>query len=554
MLSILINAYACSPDMGSEPGMAWNWCVNLAKHCELHIITEGEFRDKIEAALPALPQEKNMHFYYNPVSDEIRKMCWNQGDWRFYFYYKQWQKKTLQIAQEIIKKRHIDLIHQLNMIGFREPGYLWSINEKPFSKTQRYSLLLSYLINDTHFSDDENEDDHFKQLLVLWAMDRLANFSDDQNYITSMTEPHQDMEDELEDLEDQVMELPKEESYQDKYNIYRTWYEDENNYAYRYDWKYLNALSAGDKELLKNSKYGDKMLSYLDTWEEYVAWYLDGQNVELDSITQDDISYYVTNDYVETKLITPKSTGKVYSDKFTSYTVEVSSPMTVLDINGNEKKEFKAGEGFKVRIPLSEIKDKTINYSIKVKGDFDFEELLLHYMLPPSRYEMPSDSQVYLYQLLRTSAVNRNCSTTKTLKDDIELNFTQKVGDLNIKVIDTSTGNNLSKATVQIEDEKGNIVYRYETTEKDFNVTLPTGNYLVKQTVTPLNYEAITVQMRVSVEENGESNVVLENAPLVNVPDTNMTSYMPLIGFITLIFGILILGIIIRTKKYEQDF
>lgn len=132
MLTLLINAYACSPNMGSEPGMAWNWCVNLAKHCELHIITEGEFRDKIEAVLPALPQGKNMHFYYNPVPERIRRMCWNQGDWRFYFYYKQWQKKTLQIAQEIIKKHHIDLIHQLNMVGFREPGYLWNINEKPF--------------------------------------------------------------------------------------------------------------------------------------------------------------------------------------------------------------------------------------------------------------------------------------------------------------------------------------------------------------------------------------------------------------------------------------
>lgn len=132
MLSILINAYACSPNMGSEPGMAWNWCVNIAKYCELHIITEGEFRDKIETVLSTLPQGKNMHFYYNPVSAEIRKMCWNQGDWRFYIYYDKWQKKTLQIAQEIIKKHHIDLIHQLNMVGFREPGYLWSINEKPF--------------------------------------------------------------------------------------------------------------------------------------------------------------------------------------------------------------------------------------------------------------------------------------------------------------------------------------------------------------------------------------------------------------------------------------
>lgn len=132
MLSILINAYACSPHMGSEPGMAWNWCVNLAKHCELHIITEGEFQNKIDAVLPSLPQGKNMHFYYNPVTEEIRKMCWNQGDWRFYKYYKEWQWKTYLIAKDICKQTHIDILHQLNMIGFREPGYLWKIPNIPF--------------------------------------------------------------------------------------------------------------------------------------------------------------------------------------------------------------------------------------------------------------------------------------------------------------------------------------------------------------------------------------------------------------------------------------
>lgn len=132
MLSILINAYACSPNMGSEPGMAWNWCVNLAEHCELHIITEGEFRDKIEEVLPALPQGKNMHFYYNPVSEEIRRMCWNQGDWRFYKHYRDWQWKTYLMAKEIIQQHSIDIVHQLNMIGFREPGYLWKIENKPF--------------------------------------------------------------------------------------------------------------------------------------------------------------------------------------------------------------------------------------------------------------------------------------------------------------------------------------------------------------------------------------------------------------------------------------
>lgn len=130
MLKVLINAYACSPGMGSEPGMAWNWVTNLAKFCELYIITEGEFWEKIEAAVPTLEQGGNMHFYYNPVSDEIRKICWNQGDWRFYKYYRQWQWKTYLMAKGICEKERIDVLHQLNMIGFREPGYLWKLSKE----------------------------------------------------------------------------------------------------------------------------------------------------------------------------------------------------------------------------------------------------------------------------------------------------------------------------------------------------------------------------------------------------------------------------------------
>lgn len=129
-MKILINAYACSPGMGSEPGMAWNWVSNLARFCELYIITEGEFRDKIEEVVPTLEQGKNMHFYYNPVSEEIRKMCWNQGDWRFYKYYREWQWKTYLMAKDICSKEQIDILHQLNMIGFREPGYLWKLSKE----------------------------------------------------------------------------------------------------------------------------------------------------------------------------------------------------------------------------------------------------------------------------------------------------------------------------------------------------------------------------------------------------------------------------------------
>lgn len=126
-MNVLVNAYAISPFRGSEPGMGWNWCSHLAANCNLHIITEGEFRNEIERVLPDLPHASHMHFYYLPVADRVRRMCWNQGDWRFYFYYARWQKRALQLARRICTDNHIDIIHQLNMVGFREPGYLWRI-------------------------------------------------------------------------------------------------------------------------------------------------------------------------------------------------------------------------------------------------------------------------------------------------------------------------------------------------------------------------------------------------------------------------------------------
>ena len=132
MLKILVNAYAISPDRGSEPGMGWNWCVRLANEYKLFIITEGEFREEIERVLTTLPQAENMRFYYLPVSDRIRRMCWNQGDWRFYLHYRRWQKRALSQAREICREQTIDIIHQLNMVGFREPGFLWKISGPKF--------------------------------------------------------------------------------------------------------------------------------------------------------------------------------------------------------------------------------------------------------------------------------------------------------------------------------------------------------------------------------------------------------------------------------------
>ena len=159
MLNILINAYACNPNMGSEQGMGWNWVKHISEYCNVYVITESEYKKENDVALEcndilkngngtdnyknhygiSLAQSKRIHFYFVPVGDnehdskKIRRMCWDQGNWWFYFKYAKWQKKAYYVAKHIIdeleaKNERIDVMHQLNMAGFREPGMLYYIN------------------------------------------------------------------------------------------------------------------------------------------------------------------------------------------------------------------------------------------------------------------------------------------------------------------------------------------------------------------------------------------------------------------------------------------
>ncbi len=130
--------------MGSEPGMGWHWIVSLAQYCDCYVISEGEFRPKVEQWMTQSENKllaEHIHFYWLPIdgdddkqNERIRRMCWNQGDWRFYHYYRQWQKRAAECAREIVDSQSntenpIQVLHQLNMIGFREPGYLWQVSK-----------------------------------------------------------------------------------------------------------------------------------------------------------------------------------------------------------------------------------------------------------------------------------------------------------------------------------------------------------------------------------------------------------------------------------------
>jgi glycosyltransferase involved in cell wall biosynthesis len=127
---VLVSAFACGPNWGSEVGMGWNWVIHMAAHHQLWVITEEAFRPDIEAKLDQLQLRYPPRFHYISIGEKGRKLFWEQGSLQFYGHYRRWQKKALALAEQLCLKNSIELVHQLNLIGFREPGYLWQLSDR----------------------------------------------------------------------------------------------------------------------------------------------------------------------------------------------------------------------------------------------------------------------------------------------------------------------------------------------------------------------------------------------------------------------------------------
>ena len=126
-LKILVSCYACSPFRGSEPGMGWSFVKGISDFHEVHVLVEQlKWESDIHKYLDEHPELKaNLKFY--DIKKKRRKRLRKIWPPSYYWFYKQWQQKAYQLAVKLHETEHFDLVHQLNMVGFREPGYLWKL-------------------------------------------------------------------------------------------------------------------------------------------------------------------------------------------------------------------------------------------------------------------------------------------------------------------------------------------------------------------------------------------------------------------------------------------
>ena len=125
-LNVLISAYACNPYLGSENQVGWNVVSRISKKHNVTVIVSSSNKNDIRSFNKKNHRYRKIKFIFiNHKRFSLIEKIWAPS---YYWSYKIWQKEAFIIARKLHKIKNFDLCHQLNMIGFREPGYLWKLN------------------------------------------------------------------------------------------------------------------------------------------------------------------------------------------------------------------------------------------------------------------------------------------------------------------------------------------------------------------------------------------------------------------------------------------
>lgn len=125
-MKLLISAYACAPNRGSEHGSAWNWTSEAARLGEdVTVLVSPAHRDAILAATERDPVLQRIRWLFPEVAfwplQQGKEPVWERT------YNLLWQREALRVARALHREQPFDLVHHLTWGGVRAPTFLGTL-------------------------------------------------------------------------------------------------------------------------------------------------------------------------------------------------------------------------------------------------------------------------------------------------------------------------------------------------------------------------------------------------------------------------------------------
>lgn len=114
-MNVLLIAYACEPNNGSEPGVGWNWAIRLSKFVNLTVITRKNNKSLIDNELSS-KRYSNIKFVYHDLESLV--FIKNISSFSLKLYYFFWVTSLKKLVKALIQKNDFDLIHFITFNTF----------------------------------------------------------------------------------------------------------------------------------------------------------------------------------------------------------------------------------------------------------------------------------------------------------------------------------------------------------------------------------------------------------------------------------------------------
>lgn len=121
-MKVLLSAFACAPNRGSEPGVGWNWALALAKKNDVTVLTREENRREIEAYKKENDIPFKVEYFGIPFFEKNTKIPFQKN-----LYTMMWQRKVVRFAQQLNEKNKFDICHHITYASYKYPTELYKL-------------------------------------------------------------------------------------------------------------------------------------------------------------------------------------------------------------------------------------------------------------------------------------------------------------------------------------------------------------------------------------------------------------------------------------------
>jgi Glycosyltransferase len=121
-IKVLLSAYACEPEKGSEPGVGWNWAKHLCVENDVTVVTRSNNRGSIEQSGEAWISSVKWIYYDLPQHVQWLK----KHGFAVHLYYILWQYNACRLIKNMIARSalSIDIVHHVTFGTYWLPSWM----------------------------------------------------------------------------------------------------------------------------------------------------------------------------------------------------------------------------------------------------------------------------------------------------------------------------------------------------------------------------------------------------------------------------------------------